>query len=87
MAGIPMFGRFIPKRSISIMIERTGRLVTVLTVGNPILVALARSILANAKIPCMTQGEGLHHIIAAGPVQIQVFQENAERARKLLKDL
>ncbi len=69
------------------MMERTGRLVTVLTVGNPVLVALAKSILAGAKISCMTRGEGLHHIIAAGPVQIQVFRENAERARKLLKDL
>lgn len=62
-------------------------LVTVLTAGNPGLLAVVRSILKDADIPCVTRGEGFQVLYAAGPVEVQVSREHADRARKLLADL
>ena len=73
-------------------------LVTVLTTENPILLALARSILEGEGIPCQVKGEGFHNMFAWSgadvkfsplnePVQIQVRKEDENDAREILKDL
>ena len=69
------------------MARERDRLVTVLTAGNPGLLVVVKSVLDEAKIPFMTRGEGFQNLYAAGPVEVQVFQEHAERARKLLAGL
>lgn len=66
------------------MLNDRGRTVTVMTVGNPGLLAVVKSVLDDSKIPYRTRGEGFQNLYAAGPVEIQVFEEDAERARKLL---
>ena len=63
-------------------------LTTVLTPGNPAVIALAKSILADAEIPYVVGGdEGLQHLYGFGRVEIQVWKEDADTARKLLSDL
>jgi len=62
-------------------------LVTVLTAGNPGLLAVVKSILKDADIPCVTRGESLQILYAAGSVEVQVSREHVDRARDLLADL
>ena len=62
-------------------------LVTVITATNPGLLAIVKSVLDNAKIPSITHGEGFQTIYAAGPVEVRVFESDAEHAKALLKDL
>ena len=62
-------------------------LVTVITATNPGLLAVIKSVLDDADIPCITQGEGFQVLYAAGPVGVLVFESDAEQARALLKDL
>lgn len=62
-------------------------LVTVITATNPGLLAVIKSVLDDAQIPCLTRGEGFQTIYAAGPVEVRVFQSDAERAKALLKNL
>ena len=64
-----------------------GRLVTVLTAGNPGLLAVVKSVLKEAGIPYTTSGEGFQQLYAAGSVEVRVFEENAETAGRLLSDL
>jgi len=69
------------------MTRDTEPLVTVITATNPGLLAVIKSVLDDAKIPCMTRGEGFQIIYAAGPVEVRVFESDAKRAKALLKDL
>ena len=72
-------------------------LVRVLSVGDPVVVALAKSILDEADIYYVSQGEILQDLIAsgrigglnqvAGSVEIFVGKEDADRARELLEDI
>jgi len=62
-------------------------LVTVITATNPGLLAVIKSVLDDAEIPCITRGEGFQTLYAAGPVEVLVFESDAEQARALLKDL
>ncbi len=62
-------------------------LITVITATNPGLLAVIKSVLDGANIPCMTRGEGFQTIYAAGPVEVRVFESDAEHAAALLKNL
>jgi hypothetical protein len=72
--------------------------VTVYRVGNPAIIALAKSILQSAGIEYYAMGEGVQDLfglgrigagfnIIAGQVQIRVDSERAEEARRLLADI
>ena len=71
-------------------------LVTVLETGDQSLIAVARSMLEGADIPCFERNEKLQNLfgwgsigtgysIAMGPIRLQVFREDEEVARALLK--
>ncbi len=62
-------------------------LVTVITATNPGLLAVIKSVLDDAEIPCITRGEGFQTLYAAGHVDVLVFESDAEEARALLKNL
>ena len=66
-------------------------LVTVLEAGNQGIVAVARSILESANIPCFMNGEALQELSGIALdfsfVQIQVPSKHAKEARKLLEHL
>lgn|SRR5512145_2271439 len=89
---VPLVATLPPERS-----SETHELVTVFASGNPALLALAKSILAQAGIIFLAKGEGLQDLFAAGsiggynpalgPVEIQVAAENESEARALLQDL
>jgi len=71
--------------------------VTVLETSDQGLIALAKSLLEEAEIPCFAKGEGIQDLlgagrvggfsILAGPIQLQVPATAADDARELLKDL
>ena len=66
----------------------TNALVTVLEPNNPAVIALAKSILDDAEIPHVVTGdEALQSLYGVGQVQIQVPEEHAEGAQRLLVDL
>lgn len=66
----------------------TNALVTVLEPNNPAVIALAKSILDDAEIPHVVMGdEALQSLYGVGLVQIQVPEEHAEGAQRLLVDL
>lgn len=69
------------------MTRQNESLVTVITATNQGLLAIIKSVLEDAHIPCLTRGEGFQTIYAAGPVEVRVFESDAERAKALLKDL
>ena len=71
-------------------------LVTVLETGDQSLVAVAKSILDGAGIPCIARNERLQNLfgwgtigtgynIAMGPIRLQVLREDEEVAKELLK--
>jgi hypothetical protein len=61
---------------------------TVLRPNNPALRALAESILRDAEIPFVVEGDGAFQALyATGQVSIQVRAEDEEEARLLLADL
>ncbi len=73
-------------------------LVTVFEAGDPVLLAMAHSLLDEEKIPYLTTGEGLQDLFGfgrigtgystlVGPAQIQVEAERAEEIRALLAKL
>jgi len=73
-------------------------LVTVFETGDPGLLALAHSILDEAAIPYLTQGEGVQDLfglgrlgtgfsVLTGPVHLQVEVAQEAEARELLADL
>ena len=78
--------------------EDHEKLVTVFATGNEAIVALVKSMLDEAKIRYLAQGEGVQDLFGVGvlgtgfnpitgPVVFQVMPENAEYARELLKDV
>ena len=67
-------------------------LVTVFKSGDPVLIAMARSLLNSAGIPFITPGGGTNELFGKhnpimGPVQFQVNREDAKDATLLLEDL
>jgi hypothetical protein len=71
--------------------------VTVLETSDQALIAVAKSLLEEAEIPCFAKGEGLQDLfgggriggfnIVIGPIQLQVPADAADDARDLLKQL
>jgi hypothetical protein len=70
-------------------------LMTVLETGDQSLVAVARSVLDAAGIPCIAKNERLQNLFgwgtigtgfnaAMGPIRLQVLREDAEVAKELL---
>ena len=71
-------------------------MVTVLETGDQTLVAVAKSILDSAGIPCIARNEALQNLFgwgsvgtgfnaAMGPIRLQVLREDEPVARELLK--
>jgi len=71
-------------------------LVTVLETGDQSMIAVARSVLEAANIPCIARNEKLQNLfgwgsigtgynVAMGPIRLQVLREDEEVARELLK--
>ena len=78
--------------------EDHERLVSVFETGNEAIVAVVKSILDEAKIRYLAEGEGVQDLFGVGvlgtgfnpitgPVIFQVMPEDAEYARELLKDV
>lgn len=78
--------------------EDHERLVTVFETGNEAIVAVVKSILDEAKIRYLAEGEGVQDLFGVGvlgtgfnpitgPVRFQVMPEDAEYARELLKNV
>lgn len=78
--------------------EDHEKLVTVFETGNEAIVALVKSMLDEAKIRYLAQGEGVQDLFGVGvlgtgfnpitgPVVFQVMPEDAEYAKELLKDV
>jgi hypothetical protein len=72
-------------------------MVTVLETGDQSLVAVAKSVLEGAGIPCIARNERLQNLFgwgtigtgfnaAMGPIRIQVLREDADTAQELLAD-
>ncbi len=72
--------------------------VTVLETSDPALLAVAKSLLEEAKIEFFASGEGVQDLFAwgrfgtgynpiVGPVRLLVPAEDAEQAKALLRDL
>jgi hypothetical protein len=70
-------------------------MVTVLETGDQSLVAIAKSVLEGAGIPCIARNERLQNLFgwgtigtgfnaAMGPIRVQVLKEDADAARELL---
>ncbi len=80
------------------MNRKDEKLVTVFATGNHAIIALAKSMLDDAGIQYYAKNERSEDLIGIGvvgtgfnpligPVELQVLEENADEARKLLKDL
>ena len=80
------------------MDPKDEKLVTIFSTGNHGLIALAKSILDDAKIGYYAKNENSEDLIGIGvvgtgynpvigPIELQVLEENAEEAKKLLKEL
>jgi hypothetical protein len=72
-------------------------MVTVLETGDQSLVAVAKSVLEGAGIPCIARNELLQNLFgwgtigtgfnaAMGPIRIQVLKEDADAAKELLSE-
>lgn len=61
--------------------------VTVLKTGNPILVAMVKSILSSAGIRHYVKGEVLQDLFRVGTAEIQVDADDEQEAKTLLKEL
>ena len=60
--------------------------VTVLKTGNPIVLAMVKSILASAGIRYFVKGEVLQDLFRVGTAEIQVGRDDEQEARDLLKE-
>lgn len=78
--------------------EDHERLVTIFETGNEAIVAVVKSLLDEAQIKYLAQGDGVQDLFGVGvigtgfnpitgPVVFQVMPEDAEYARELLKDV
>jgi Putative prokaryotic signal transducing protein len=72
-------------------------MVTVLETGDQSLVAVAKSVLEGAGIPCIARNERLQNLFgwgtigtgfnaAMGPIRLQVLREDADTAKELLAE-
>ncbi|HEY5765622.1 MAG TPA: DUF2007 domain-containing protein [Candidatus Deferrimicrobiaceae bacterium] len=59
--------------------------VTVLSTGNPVVLAMAKSVLESAGIGCYVKGEVLQDLFRIGTAEVQVAREEEERAKELLR--
>lgn len=60
--------------------------VTVLKTGNPIVIAMVKSILESAGIRHFVKGEVLQDLFRVGTAEIQVGREDEQEARDLLRE-
>lgn len=60
--------------------------VSVLKTGNPIVLAMAKSILASAGIRHFVKGEVLQELFRVGMADIQVGRDDEPEARNLLRE-
>lgn len=78
--------------------EDHENLVTVFETGNEAIVAVVKSLLDEAKIRYLAEGEGVQDLFGVGvigtgfnpitgPVKFQVMPEDAEYAREILKNV
>lgn len=78
--------------------EDHEKLVTVFATGNEAVIAVIKSILDEAKIKYLIQGEGVENLFGVGvigtgfnpitgPVLFKVMPEDAKYAEELLKDV
>ena len=78
--------------------DPTIQLTTVFSAGDPALIALAKSLLDGEQIDYVVRGEGVQDLfgwgrvgsgfnVITGPAQFDVREEDAQRARELLRDL
>ncbi len=78
--------------------EDHERLVTIFETGNEAIIAVVKSLLDEAQIKYLAQGDGVQDLFGVGvigtgfnpitgPVVFQVMPEDAEYARELLKDV
>jgi hypothetical protein len=74
------------------------KVVTVLSTGNEAVIALAKSILDDAGIRYFAKNEGVENLIGVGvigtgfnpvigPIELQVLEEDAATAKKLLENI
>ena len=61
--------------------------VTVLNTGNPIVLAMVKSILVSAGIRHFVKGEVLQDLFRVGMAEIQVDRDDEPEAKILLRDL
>lgn len=68
-----------------------SKLITVFASQNNVLIAMAKSLLEDAGIEYFVKGEDLHSLLnygdVIGPTEIQVANEDAEDAKKILEEL
>ncbi len=60
--------------------------VTVFRTGNPVVLALVRSVLEDAGIRCFVKGAVLKDLFGIGSVEVRVRKEDEERAVSLLRE-
>jgi hypothetical protein len=61
--------------------------VTVMKTGNPIVLAMVKSVLASAGIRHFVKGEVLQDLFRVGTAEIQVGRDDEPEARRLLLEL
>lgn len=61
--------------------------VTVLRTGNPIVLAMVKSILASAGIRHYVKGEVLQELFRVGTAEVQVGKDDVPDARNLLEEV
>jgi hypothetical protein len=64
-----------------------GAPTTILRTLDPGLLAVAKSLLEAAKIPCFAKGESLRMARGGGPIELQVPRDRIIEAKALLADL
>lgn len=60
--------------------------VTVFTTGNPVVLAMVKSVLEGAGIPCFVKGAVLQDLFRIGMAEIRVGKEDEDRAVRLLRE-
>lgn len=60
--------------------------VTVFMTGNPVVLAMAKSVLEGAGIRCFVKGEVLQDLFRIGTAEVRVGKDDEERARQLLRE-
>ena len=60
--------------------------VTVFATGNPVVLAMAKSVLEGAGIRCFVKGEVLQDLFRIGTAEVRVGKDDEERALRLLRE-